>query len=315
MAAQTFDPQMRRQGVGASEIGALLGKSSFKTPMELKQLKRGEIDDVAGEAARWGSELEDTIANLVEQDQGIKLRRQTKTHIHPEIPYLFCHLDRIMAYREGETCEIKTTVSQVYKSWLEKETGMPDHIWLQLQAQFACKPKIRRTLLAVAVLDQRKIHYSWVLPHPETISMIEEEVRYFWQECVLNNGVPRHLTMSDYQNVDPTENQLQASMELTEKFQQLQTLKDEIKFLQTQEKSLQLEIADEIKDYEEIVDDAGGWIARFKPSETKRLDTKRFKSEHPQLASEFETVSKTRSLRLNPKTIQSVSQFEMLEGS
>lgn len=52
----------RRDGIGSSDVAAILGTSDFGTGLHVWLNKRGELPDTAGEAALWGSLLEDVVA-------------------------------------------------------------------------------------------------------------------------------------------------------------------------------------------------------------------------------------------------------------
>jgi putative phage-type endonuclease len=52
----------RRDGIGASDVPAILGVSDYTTAVHVYRDKRGELVDDAGEAALWGSLLEEPVA-------------------------------------------------------------------------------------------------------------------------------------------------------------------------------------------------------------------------------------------------------------
>lgn len=52
----------RRAGIGASDVPAILGVSDYTTAVHVYRDKRGELVDDAGEAAMWGTLLEEPVA-------------------------------------------------------------------------------------------------------------------------------------------------------------------------------------------------------------------------------------------------------------
>lgn len=52
----------RREGIGASDVPAILGVSDYTTAVHVFHDKRGDLVDDAGEAALWGSLLEEPVA-------------------------------------------------------------------------------------------------------------------------------------------------------------------------------------------------------------------------------------------------------------
>lgn len=52
----------RRKGIGASDVPAILGVSDYTTAVHVYHDKRGDLVDDAGEAAMWGTLLEEPVA-------------------------------------------------------------------------------------------------------------------------------------------------------------------------------------------------------------------------------------------------------------
>ena len=304
MPAQSFTISERLDGIGASEVGALLGVSKFKSAYELAQEKKGLIEpSEPGNLAIRGSELEEIVARRVEQDHEIKLRRMTKKFSNSRAP-LFCHLDRIFS-KEKKICEIKTTNPHSFQnSYLDSEFGMPEYIWYQLQAQFACRPDMTETLLAICIVENWEFHYQWIQPCSSTIARIEEEVDWFWKHCVQGDQLPRHLGLDDLRSIEPTQDVLLADDESEDMIRRLTEIKQQKEYLIKEEKELQSLLANQLLDHHELQSSDGKWLARFKPRKSTRFDSKAFKAEDPETYSRFEKQSESRTLTLNYKVYE-----------
>ena len=82
--------------IGASRAPAILGLDPWCTPYDAWLEIRGEApDSEAGEAAHWGTVLEEVVVREgYERTTGQKTRRVNRTLRHPLAPFLTCHLDR-----------------------------------------------------------------------------------------------------------------------------------------------------------------------------------------------------------------------------
>lgn len=86
----------RRDGIGSSDVAAILGVSDFGTPLHVWHDKRGELDDHAGEAALWGTLLEDVVAR-----EWCRRNRSVIARVgliaHADQPWRLATLDRRVA--------------------------------------------------------------------------------------------------------------------------------------------------------------------------------------------------------------------------
>lgn len=152
--------QFRMNGLGASEIGTLMGVNSFKSPAELYYQKIGVIPQKVEENMPMfmGTILEQTVADMYEHYEndekamiynyrnGIRVRQlyEPKGYILNDLfPHMFFSPDRLVTTKQirarGESinlenvdsiAEIKTISGWHAKQW---EGGIPPSYYLQLQ--------------------------------------------------------------------------------------------------------------------------------------------------------------------------------------
>jgi putative phage-type endonuclease len=150
----------RMNGLGASEIGTLMGVNSFKSPAELYYQKIGLIPQKVepNMPMFMGTILEQTIANMYEHydgdeqtmisnyTAGVRVRQlyEPKGYIVNDLfPHMFFSPDRLVTTKQirarGESinlenvdsiAEIKTISNWHAKQW---EGGIPPSYYLQLQ--------------------------------------------------------------------------------------------------------------------------------------------------------------------------------------
>lgn len=128
----------RQKGIGASDVPAIAGVSTFAQPIDVWQQKVGLVDpNPETPLTRWGNLLEPVVAEEAERVIGIKFRRLARAVHYKDWPILFAHLDRTSA---DAILEVKTSMTT--KGWGDDGTSaVPDHVALQVQAQLACADK------------------------------------------------------------------------------------------------------------------------------------------------------------------------------
>lgn len=110
----------RRSGLGASDVGAVLGLNPWKTPVDVWLEKRGLRSDAGeSEAAKWGRILEPLVAaEYARRRPGVRLMR-CKTIRHERHEWAFCTPDRIALMPDGtrRLVEIKTAGLRLAHLW------------------------------------------------------------------------------------------------------------------------------------------------------------------------------------------------------
>jgi putative phage-type endonuclease len=103
--------KLRKEGLGASDIPAVLGISPYKTPYQLWAEKRGDVQPPKlGAAANRGVLLEDSVAKWYEQEKNVKVRVSNGVVRMRKYPWAMASLDRTIVGTDG-LLEIKTSSS------------------------------------------------------------------------------------------------------------------------------------------------------------------------------------------------------------
>lgn len=94
----------RSQGIGGSDVGALLGLSNYASAYSVWALKSGLVDkEPAGEAARWGHLLEPTVADAYAEDTGEALVEWPNISlISKKYPFMRANVDRLIVEPSDE---------------------------------------------------------------------------------------------------------------------------------------------------------------------------------------------------------------------
>lgn len=185
--------KMRNEGVGASEVGALLGLSPYETPFGLYLKKTGQIEpEPENEAMKMGHYLEPVVAQLWEEATGEKVIKASAAdiiYVHPEYDFMRATPDRIVKGKK-KLLEIKTTVTNVD----------PDDIYPHWIAQVMYQMYVTGIHEAdLAWLVQgRYFGYAHIPYDEEFANFIAERVKEFWLDNVKGGKEPDLTTVSDY---------------------------------------------------------------------------------------------------------------------
>ena len=123
--------ELRRQGLGASDMAAVMGVSPYKTPYQLWAEKTGATPpQKVGAAANRGVILEDAVGQYYEQERGVKLRKSNGVVRLKLQPRLMASLDRTIVGEPKGIVEIKTSASPRWSMW-----PVPPEVTIQVQTQ------------------------------------------------------------------------------------------------------------------------------------------------------------------------------------
>lgn len=109
--------QARASGIGGSDVATLLGVNPYKTRLDLYLEKRGEIAPKPDNSlTKAGRAMEEVIAAMVAEREGVKLRRVNRTLRHPKHDFLIAHVDRDFVGQE-KGLEIKNVSPRMAPLW------------------------------------------------------------------------------------------------------------------------------------------------------------------------------------------------------
>ncbi|MBM0275135.1 YqaJ viral recombinase family nuclease [Micromonospora tarensis] len=130
----------RRNGIGSSDVAAILGVADHRTAVHVYHDKRGQLVDDAGEAALWGTLLEEPVAREWARRQRSVIQRVGLV-AHVDAPWRMATLDRQVLEcpmdRSVKTrCALEVKCRSAYKAsrW---RSDMPDDVLAQCTWQMA----------------------------------------------------------------------------------------------------------------------------------------------------------------------------------
>lgn len=288
----------REEGIGASEVAAILGLSKFDTPYSLWLKKTGQATpEPENLAMRLGHILEPAVAQLWEEETGEKVIKASAAdviYVHPEHPYMRVTPDRIVKGRK-KILECKTTAMDV-------DADNPPIYWVaQVQYQMYVTG-IHQADLAWLV-NGRHFGYAHIPYDEEFAKYIAGKVTEFWNENVLGGKEPDAICVEDLavkvpkstpeSTVLADDTAIDQINVLREKKAMYDALGDVITDLQNSLKMY-------MEDSEALVDADGTVLLTWKSGKDKTtFDSKRFAEENPDLYDRYcKTVPGARSFLL-----------------
>lgn len=105
----------RSNGIGGSEITAVMGLDPYMTPYALWERKTGRVQDVENKFTRAGNYLEEAVAQMFSDATGYDVYTPKTEHWqHKDYPHLLGTPDRFVSLKKGDAVlEIKTTQKRV----------------------------------------------------------------------------------------------------------------------------------------------------------------------------------------------------------
>lgn len=176
----------RRNGITGTDLPKILGLTRYGNALSVWLDKRGELDDDAGEAARWGQLLEEPVAQEWATRHGTTVD-DVGVLAHVEHGWMRASLDRLV-----DTCpdgagpcalEVKTRSAWVADQWAE---GVPDSVLAQTTWGLMVTGLAHHHVAAL-IGGQRLVSYR-VDRDPKLEQYLLDAARPVWQAVV--DGVP-----------------------------------------------------------------------------------------------------------------------------
>ena len=288
----------RSKYIGGSDIGAILGLSRFKTPLEVWMEKTGkETEKLDSLPLRFGAFAESFVASEYARSTGFELIHDESIYIHPQHSFMSAHVDRFVL--EGGAASSISSPTRI----LECKTANPfssgdwgevgsDEVPMSYLCQciwYMAITNINRVDLAV-LFGNSDFRIYEIARDLELESVILRKANHFWNDYVLKDIAPPVQSEADCQTLfskgDSTKS-VEAKAETLLLTQRLQLLNSEINVREEEISSIKQNIMNQMGEAETL-HYQGKVLATWKaPKPSFRLDSKRLELEHPQIASNY----------------------------
>ena len=291
----------RMNYLGGSDVAAALGRSPYKTPLQLWLEKTGRQEpEVSNSVAEFGQVFEPVMAAKFQQQTGMRLRNITEPYQHQKHPFLRANIDRQIVSgpnRSTGVLELKTTTSWRLKAL---DGDYPDDWYDQLQ-HYLMLTGYDYAYLFVFERDTAEYHHPKLIERDKgRIKQNTDRLIEWWHRYVVQDQPPEPVNTDDTLLLYPESHDsvvTEASEHVLAQLHNLRKIKDRKKELDQQEEALKTTIQEYMGSAEKLVY-GGQTLATWKNQQSVRLDSRKLKQEQPDIYQKFSQTNHTRRFTL-----------------
>jgi len=281
--------EYRKLGIGGSDASVVCGINRYKSPVELWMEKTDQLPyQEAGEAAYWGTQLENLVRSEFTKRTGIEVKQVNQMLQSEEYPFMLANLDGECVHPDYGICGFEAKTASAYKAG-EWDDTIPDEYQLQVQHYMAVTGY--PGFYIAVLIGGNTFRWKFIKRDEELIAMLIELESAFWHHV-------QELTPPPLDGSDASAKFLAERFPDSVPKSQI-TLPDTAADLLAQYDAAceQLELITEKKTEaenrlkemlgENEVGTAGTHIVSWKSISQERLDSKTLKAEHPVLYKKY----------------------------
>lgn len=290
--------ELRKKGIGGSDVGAILGVNKWKSPLQVYFEKTGQenVENKENEYIYWGNILEDVVAKVFSERTGKKVRRVNQMFIHKEHNFMIANIDRAVV-GESALLECKTASEYNKEAWENDE--IPSSYLAQVQHYLAVTG-YEKAYIAV-LIGGNKFVWKEIQRDEELIKYIIEQEEEFWNRYILGDEVPQmdglDSTVEFLKRQYPysIDNQIELSNECESVLDALDAIKEEETLLKERKQKLENELKAKLGENE--VGITNNYKVTWKSQIKRSFNKKAFENDYPDLAKQYYKESSYRVLR------------------
>lgn len=293
--------RLRKNGIGGSDAGAIMGFNKYKSAymVYLEKIGEYEADLSEKECVYWGNVLEDVVAKEFEKRTGKRVRKANSMFQSMKYPFMFANVDREIV-GEKAILECKTTNQFMEKQWDGEE--IPASYILQCQHYMAVTG-YEKTYIA-CLIGGNKFIWKEIFRDNEIIKGIINCEKDFWQmvleknpPMIGGNETETEYINEKYANSNGEEiNICKTDKILIEDFLKLQEMKSDT---ESKIEAIKNQIKENMKDSEIMSSD--DYKVTWKNIFSKGVDGKKLKTDYPDVYNECLKDKKTRRFEIKEK--------------
>lgn len=289
----------RRNSIGGSDVGTILGFNKYQSAYQLWLDKTGQINietESPSEAAYWGNALEEVVAKEFTLRTEKKVRSDHHMYFHKKHPFLSANVDR-QVIGENAILECKTASMWLSDHW--DGENIPEQYIFQVQHYMNVLEK-DYAYIAVLIGGQKFI-WKRIDRDQELIDIIQDRLIDFWENNVLKNVAPpidgskstSKFLEERYSSFD-SGRQIELGLKEDELIQTLEEHKETKKVIEENIAQIENQLKNKLGEEEAEIAITPKSVISWKPTSSNRIDTKRLKAEQPEI---YDKYCKTTSYR------------------
>jgi putative phage-type endonuclease len=284
----------RSKYIGGSDVGALLGLSKFKSPLEVWMEKTGkETKRHDSLPLRFGSFAEEFVASEYSRATSFELIHDESIYVHPEYAFMSAHVDRFVL-ENGDPSPARILECKTANPFSSGEWGEigSDEVPLSYLCQciwYMAITNIDKIDLAV-LFGNSDFRIYEITRDLELESALLQKASLFWHEYVLKDIAPPAQSEADCHTLfckgDPAKT-VEAKIQTLELIQRLGLINSEIDAREEEVSVIKQNIMTQMGEAETLTYQ-GKVLATWKsPKPSFRLDSKRLEHDLPEIANTY----------------------------
>lgn len=279
----------RAKSLGGSDIGAILGLSKFRTPLDVWLEKTEQSPKTLDHLAlRFGSFAESFIADEYAKTTQTELSDEDLFLTHPDLPYCTGHIDRWINQRSA-ILECKTANPYALSEWGEVGSDqVPMSYLIQCQWYLMLSQCTHADLAVLIGNSDFRIYH--IAHDPELTQLLLARAQQFWEEHVLTCTPPPPTNLLDVKQLYPQSQTkiCEATGTVYAQAQLLWQTQQDIKALEEQADQLKLDLMNHMQDADQL-HYQGKTLCTWKSTKaSSRFDVQVFAKEHPDLFAQYQ---------------------------
>lgn len=279
---------VRKSGIGSSEVATIVGLNPFETPYQLWRRKRGlDAPQQENFAMKAGHYLEDAVAQFWHDETGRDIIKRSATDWiirSKEKPFMQVSPDRTY-WLDGKHSNDNKGILECKTTQLPVDgDDLPKHWFCQVQYQLGVA---EITQGSIAWLTQgREFGYRDIAFVPDFFGWLAEEAEKFYRDNIIGGAEPTAVSVRDIllkYNRHADGKIIEVGQDIFDAYSELKDLKKELAALDARKEALEEQIKMAFGDAEAI-SYGGDTIATWKaPKPSMKFDEKYFKSVEPEM--------------------------------
>ena len=285
----------RTKYIGGSDIGAILGLSKFKTPLEVWMEKTGkESKQMDSLPLRFGSFAEEFVAQEYTRSSGYCLVHDESIHIHPQYSYMSAHIDRFVlgegsARPPTRILECKTASPFHQEQWGEQGSDQVPMSYLCQCIWYMAITQIEVTDLAV-LFGNSDFRIYTLMRDLDLEALVLKQASHFWNAYVLPDCAPPTQSEADcqllFKQSIPAKT-TEASSQTQDLVNRLLELNQHLKTVEIQMSEMKQQLMNEMGDSEQLCYQGQVLVTWKAPKPSYRLDAKSLEQAYPELYEQY----------------------------
>lgn len=297
----------RRLGITATDVPAILGQSKYKTAIDVWMDKVAPADNTfdpkigEGEAALWGTVLEDSVARTWAEHKRVGVRR-IGIIAHESFPWARASLDRLVTGCSDGRCavEVKTRSHYVADEW---DKGVPADVRSQVEWQLLVSGLDH--IHVIALIGGQRLVQHVLYRNDVNLDDLLTKAQIVWDAVLAETApeLPAEMWTDNYlEQLHPVrEGSVEVPAETTTTLSAYMVVSDRIRELEQRKAELKTQLVGVLGEYDTALWN-GSPVYTFKATSRKGINSKALTELHPDVASDDRIWSETtlRTLRVVP---------------